>query len=69
MQDLSYLIPTGLEGIFFVLLFVFSLHALFLGYHWFTFGTSRHVSSIALALYLGGGAILFLTLSISLNLV
>lgn len=51
------------EALFFVLLFVFSIHTLFLGYHWFTFGTDRHTSLIALAVYLVGGAILFITLA------
>lgn len=51
------------EALFFVLLFVFAIHSLFLGYHWFTFGTDRHTSMIALAVYLVGGAVLFITLA------
>ena len=56
------------EGAFWVLLLAFTLHALFLGYHWFSYGTSRQISLIALASYLSGGALLFITLSISLTI-
>jgi hypothetical protein len=55
------------NGIFYVLLFFFSLYGLFLAYHWYTFGTSRNTSTIALAVYLLGGAILFLTLAQSIR--
>jgi hypothetical protein len=48
---------------YYVLLFVFVVHALMLGYHWFEFGQSRRTSTIALAVYLSGGALLFLTLA------
>lgn len=65
--DIGYLTSVGFEGLFFVLLFIFTLHAFFVGYHWFTFGTSRHISTIALATYLCGGAILFLTLAFSMQ--
>ncbi len=56
----------GIEFLFFILLFIFSVHALFLGYHWFAYGTDKKISMLALALYLGGGAILFLVLAASL---
>lgn len=56
----------GIELFFYILLFFFTLHALFLGYHWFAFGTDRRTPMVALAVYLGGGAILFLTLATSL---
>ena len=55
------------EGVFWILLIVFVLHAFFLGYHWFTFGTNKQLSTTALAIYLSGGAILFLTLSLALR--
>jgi len=53
------------DMIFFVLLFFFSVHAFFLAYHWFTFGTDKKTSMVALATYLAGGAVLFLTLATS----
>ncbi len=57
----------GTEGLFFVLLLFFTIHGCFLAYHWFKYGTSREMSLAALATYLVGGAILFLTLSLALN--
>lgn len=57
------------QGIFYILLFFFSVYGLFLAYHWFTFGASRNTSTIALAVYLLGGAVLFLTLAGSMQLV
>jgi hypothetical protein len=69
MESLLHLNLTPLlQGFFFVLLFLFSVYGLFLGYHWFTFGTSRNTSTIALAVYLSGGAILFLSLASSIQL-
>lgn len=64
--ELTATLPTFIEGMFFVLLFFFSIYGIFLAYHWFTFGTSRHTSTIALAVYLLGGAVLFLTLAAAL---
>jgi hypothetical protein len=56
------------QAVFYVLLFFFSVYGVFLAYHWFTFGTSRNTSTIALATYLLGGAVLFLTLATSIRL-
>ncbi len=53
---------------FYCILFFFAVYGLFLGYHWFSFGTSRNTSTIALAVYLLGGAVLFLTLATSIRL-
>ena len=58
----------GIEGLFYTLLLIFTIHSVFLGYHWFSYGTSRRISMIALATYLGGGATLFITLAFSLSL-
>lgn len=58
----------GIEGLFYILLFFFSVHALFLSYHWFTYGNNKTASLTALALYLCGGAVLFIILSVALNL-
>lgn len=55
------------EGIFYLLLLGFTLHALFLAYHWFSYGTSKATSLASLAIYLSGGAILFLVLSLNLG--
>lgn len=58
----------ALKGLFFLLLLIFTIYGAFLGYHWFSFGTSRNTSMIALAVYLSGGAILFLTLASAIRL-
>lgn len=65
--NVSNLVQVGAEATFFILLMIFTLHALFLGYHWFAFGSSKHISTIALAIYLCGGAILLLTFSLALR--
>jgi hypothetical protein len=64
--DPIYLLSVAMEGGFYVLLFIFTLHALFLGYHWFTFGAKKQTSMLALSIYLSGGAILLLTIALSI---
>lgn len=64
----STLVTTGLRILFFILLLMFALHAFFLAYHWFHFGTSKRISTIALCVYLCGGAILLLIYATSLTL-
>jgi hypothetical protein len=68
IQPIAISFPFSIEMLFYLLLCAFSIHAVFLGYHWFAFGTSKHVSTLALALYLSGGAILFLILATALYL-
>ncbi len=65
--NVSNLTQVGAEGLFYILLIIFTLHALFLGYHWFTYGNNKHISTVALALYLLGGAVLLLTFSLALR--
>lgn len=67
-NDIPTLIAMGIEGLFYILLFIFTIQAAVLGYHWFSYGTSRRISMIALATYLGGGATLLITLAFSLSL-
>ncbi len=61
--QISTYFPMLIQGLFFFLLFLFTLYGVFLAYHWFTFGTSKHTSQLALVVYLAGGAVLFLTLA------
>ena len=49
--------------VFLVLLIIYIIHGLFLGYHWFNYGTSNRTSSLALTTYLIGGAVLFTLLA------
>ena len=66
-SGISLFVSYGLEGLFYVLIIVFTFHALFLGYHWLNYGNSKAATLIALAAYLGGASILFMTFSIALT--
>ncbi len=66
--DISHISFLGLEGLFYVLLFFFGIQACILSYHWFTYGGSKHISLLAFAIYLIGGAILLLTMSLAMQL-
>ena len=66
--SLSSFLEVGSLGFFYLMLLAFAIHAIFVSYHWFSYGSSRSVSLIALAFYLGGGAMLLLTMSIALSL-
>ncbi len=66
-SSLEHYMHFGTEMLFFILILFFTIHATFLTYHWFTYGTSRRISLIALTTYLAGGAILFLTFSLGIN--
>lgn len=57
-----------MQGLFYFLLLAFTIHTLFLAYHWFAYGNSKQVSLVALATYLSGGAILLLTYSFALSI-
>lgn len=61
------MMQTGVAGMFYVLLLFFTINSILLAYHWYKYGSSNRISTIALATYLSGGAILFLTLTIALN--
>lgn len=57
--DPTAIFSFGLEMIFYVLLFIFTIHALFVGYHWFNYGDDAKMSMTALTTYLAGAALLF----------
>jgi hypothetical protein len=57
----------GLELLFYVLLCIFTIQAVFLGYHWLNYGNNKKTSYAALCVYLSGGAMLLLTYSFALN--
>lgn len=61
------LIQNGAHGIFYILVLFFVIQSIFFGYHWFKYGSSKNISTIALAIFLSGGAILLLTLSLALT--
>jgi hypothetical protein len=60
---------TVLQLLFFIMLLFFSVYALLLGYHWFTFGHEKRTAMIALAVYLSGGAVLLMILAGSIQLI
>ena len=60
------LLSMGIEGIFYILVIAFSIHALILGFHWLSYGEKRSVAITALATYLTGGAFLLITISSTL---
>lgn len=66
-HEFTQFIIAGMQGLFFCMLLVFTLHAIFLAYHWFSYGTSKRISLIALAAYLLGGAVLLITYSLALT--
>ncbi len=67
--QLNFLLSSGLHILFYVLTLVFVLFSVFTIYHWFTYGSSRHLSSLSLAIYLIVSAPLFITMSIVLSLI
>lgn len=67
--DPKIVFSLGLEGLFYLLLLAYTINGAFLAYHWYAYGASRNVASIALATYLLGGAVLFLTIATSLWLI
>ncbi len=65
--QIADILHTGVQGGYYVLLLIFTIQAVILSYHWFTWGSSKTISLTALAVYLCGGAILLLTLSVTLT--
>lgn len=66
MPSIVQMIPYGMSFLYYALLLIFVIYGAFLAYHWYSFGTSKRVSTIALVTYLLGGAFLFIILSLSL---
>ena len=63
------LLATGMYLIFFTLMLVFVIFTIFLGYHWFNYGSSKQASTLTLAIFLIVSAPLFLTMSLALSVV
>ncbi len=66
MNSLLLLIGSGMHLIFYVTMLVFVIFTVFLGYHWFTYGSDKKISSLALAVFLIVSAPLFLTMAVAL---
>jgi hypothetical protein len=66
--DLTFIYTTGLKGLFYLMLLIFTINGAFLGFHWYAYGENRSTSTIALATYLTGGALLLLVIAGSISL-
>ena len=53
---------------FYIAAFLFVIHALIVGYHWLTFGTSRSLSTTAVAVYVGAGSLILLVIATTISL-
>ena len=60
------LVPFILQGVFFLLLFVYVIYSSFLAYHWYAYGTSSATTTGVLALYLSVSAVCLLTMATAL---
>jgi hypothetical protein len=47
----------------YVTLFIATIHTVVLGYHWFSYGTSRSMSTIALGILVSGYVLIFAVLA------
>ncbi len=66
-SDISPIFSLGIKGLFFVLILFFTFQAVFLAYHWFAYGNDKRTSTLALAIYLAGGAVLLITFAVALT--
>lgn len=62
MPDIALQLPTAFGLIFFTLLFVFTVYSWMLGYHWFSYGTSKTTSWRTLVVYLTGAGVLLIVM-------
>jgi uncharacterized membrane protein YjjP (DUF1212 family) len=62
------LLQNGFIVIFYVLVLCFALFSIATVYHWFTFGSSKSVSTISTVVYLLGGVPLFILMTVFLAL-
>ena len=55
-----------LQLIFYIVVLGFIIHAAIVSYHWLTYGVARSTSLMAVAVYLVGGSLLLITMSVAL---
>lgn len=63
-MQITLVLSSGLQLLFYTITLVFILYSLFLAYHWFSYGSSRSLSLLSLTVYLIVSAPLFLTMAI-----
>lgn len=59
-------LSTILQLLFYLATLFFIVHAVVIGYHWMHYGVVRATSLLGVAVYLTGGAILLVTMSLTL---
>lgn len=65
--EVESMLAWGAEMAFYVLLLVFTIYTVFLAYHWFGYGNKKQTALLALAVYMLGAAVLFLTMALLLG--
>lgn len=63
---LDSLLSSGLQVLFYIAMLSFVVYSIILAYHWFTYGSSKALSMLSLAVYLIGSAVFFMMMSTSL---
>lgn len=61
------LLATGLQALFYIITLIFVFYSLFIAYHWFTYGSSKTITTLSLAIYLLVSAPLFMTMAFTLS--
>lgn len=59
----------GLQALFYLITLIFVIYSVCVTYHWFTYGSSKRLSTLSLAVYLGGSAPLFIMMAVALSLI
>lgn len=66
--QIEFLLYTGFHILFYLVTLIFVIFSVFTVYHWFTYGSSKHLSTLSLGVYLLVAAPLFMTMSVLLSL-
>ncbi|MFT5849423.1 MAG: hypothetical protein ACI9H6_000231 [Patiriisocius sp.] len=61
------LLPNLFQGSFFILMLIYVGFSLSIAYHWFSYGSSKTKTMLALCVYLAVSAILFIIMAITLT--
>lgn len=64
-MDITLAAERGLQILFFIIVIVFVIYTVLMVYHWHEYGSSKKMTSVALAVYLLGAATLFIIMSLS----
>lgn len=60
------ILSLGLHGVLYFTIFVVTLYSALMIYHWFTFGTNKHLATVATITYLSGVVVCVGLMSIAL---